>query len=80
MVPGRLSALPKLINPRRYWDPEFLNTVGGDLYGAPIAATPVYGASTAAHMRPPQALDKLDRSELACVASTGWRHRCSKRC
>lgn len=33
MVPGRPSALAKLVSPRRYTDPEFLAEVGAELYG-----------------------------------------------
>jgi poly(3-hydroxyalkanoate) depolymerase len=33
MIPGRLSVLMKMINPRRYRDPGYLNAVGGELYG-----------------------------------------------
>ncbi len=33
MVPGKLPVLLKLINPRRYRDPAYLNAVGGGLYG-----------------------------------------------
>jgi poly(3-hydroxyalkanoate) depolymerase len=33
MVPGKLSVLSKLVNPRRYRDPAYLNAIGGELYG-----------------------------------------------
>src|SRR5215468_4245132 len=33
MVPGRLSVLSKLISPRRYVDPDFFRTFGGQIYG-----------------------------------------------
>jgi poly(3-hydroxyalkanoate) depolymerase len=33
MVPGRLSVMLKLVNPRRYRDPAYLNAIGGELYG-----------------------------------------------
>ena len=40
MMPGRLSALAKLISPRRYSDPEFLHAVGGELYGGAYRRNP----------------------------------------
>ena len=33
MLPGKLSALTLLLNPRRYSDPDFMTRVGGKLYG-----------------------------------------------
>jgi len=33
MVPGRWSVISKLLSPRRYTDPEYLQRIGGHIYG-----------------------------------------------
>jgi poly(3-hydroxyalkanoate) depolymerase len=53
MVPGRLSTLAKLISPRRYRDPEFLRTVGGELYGGAYRRDPGLLREHSRHIRPP---------------------------
>lgn len=40
MVPGKLSVLAKLIGPRRYTDPKFLEDHGGSLYGGEYRRNP----------------------------------------
>src|SRR5438552_3704372 len=40
MVPGKLSVLAKLIVPRRYSDPEYLQDIGGQLYGGAYRRNP----------------------------------------
>jgi poly(3-hydroxyalkanoate) depolymerase len=40
MVPGRPSVLGKLISPRRYVDPDFLETFGGEMYGGAFRSDP----------------------------------------
>lgn len=54
MVPGRMSALSKMIAPRRYKDPEYLHRVGGDLYGGRYRRDPELLREHARHMRSPQ--------------------------
>ncbi|MBL8472591.1 MAG: poly(3-hydroxyalkanoate) depolymerase [Rhodocyclaceae bacterium] len=54
MVPGRMSALSKMIAPRRYKDPEYLHRVGGDLYGGSYRREPELLREHARHMRSPQ--------------------------
>jgi poly(3-hydroxyalkanoate) depolymerase len=54
MVPGRLSALAKLVSPRRYSDPEFLHAVGGELYGGAYRRNPELLHEHSRHIRPPR--------------------------
>ncbi len=54
MVPGRLSVMLRLINPRRYRDPAYLNAVGGELYGGGYRRDPRLLRSHGRHTRPPR--------------------------
>lgn len=54
MVPGRLSVLLKMINPRRYRDPAYLNAVGGELYGGGYRSDPRLLRQHGRHTRPPR--------------------------
>ena len=36
MVPGKLSVLLRMSNPRRYWDRQFMNKVAGEIYGGSL--------------------------------------------
>lgn len=56
MVPGRLSALIKMISPRRYTDPDFLHKFGGELYGGAYRRDPALLRSHVRHIRPPRGL------------------------
>jgi pimeloyl-ACP methyl ester carboxylesterase len=40
MVPGKVSVLTKLIGPKRYTDPKFLENYGGSLYGGEYRRNP----------------------------------------
>jgi poly(3-hydroxyalkanoate) depolymerase len=53
MVPGKLSVLSKLIVPRRYTDPEYLQKVGGEIYGGTYRRNPDLLRQHSDHMRPP---------------------------
>ena len=55
MIPGRLSVLLKMINPRRYRDPAYLNAVGGELYGGGYRRDPRLLRQHGRHARPPRA-------------------------
>jgi len=54
MVPGKLSVLSKLIVPRRYTDPEYLQKVGGELYGGAYRRNPRLLQEHSRHIRPPR--------------------------
>ena len=68
MVPGRLSAMSKLINPRRYTDPEFLVSVGPELYGGVFRHRPELLREHARHIRPPRGRGYL----YQLLATWGW--------
>ncbi len=68
MVPGRLSALAKLISPRRYSDPEFLHAVGGELYGGAYRRNPELLREHSRHIRPPRGRGYL----YQLVGTWGW--------
>jgi poly(3-hydroxyalkanoate) depolymerase len=53
MVPGKLSVLSKLIMPRRYTDPDYLQQVGGEIYGGTYRRNPALLREHSRHMRPP---------------------------
>jgi poly(3-hydroxyalkanoate) depolymerase len=40
MVPGKLSVLSKLIAPRRYTDPDYMEKIGGQIYGGAYRRNP----------------------------------------
>jgi poly(3-hydroxyalkanoate) depolymerase len=40
MVPGKLTVLLKLATPRRYKDPEYMNSIAGDIYGGALRYSP----------------------------------------
>ena len=51
MVPGKLSVLSKLIAPRRYADPKYLQEIGGELYGGAYRRNPHLLRDHSRHMR-----------------------------
>jgi len=40
MVPGKLSVLAKMVTPRRFKDPDYMEQIAGDLYGGSIRDNP----------------------------------------
>jgi poly(3-hydroxyalkanoate) depolymerase len=68
MVPGRLSAMSKLVNPRRYMDPGFLGKVGAELYGGAFRRKPDLLHQHARHIRPPRGRGYL----YQLLAGAGW--------
>ena len=68
MVPGRLSVISNLINPRRYSDPEFLIKVGPELYGGTFRHRPELLRDHGRHIRQPQGRGYL----YQLLAGWGW--------
>jgi poly(3-hydroxyalkanoate) depolymerase len=68
MVPGRLSALTKMINPRRYTDRDFMEKVGADLYGGKYRDNPALLREHAKHLAPPTGKGYL----WQMLATAGW--------
>ena len=76
MVPGSVSALTKMINPRRYTDREFMVKVGADLYGGKYRNDAALLREHARHLAPPTGKGYLWQL-LATVGWTSvlWLHR-----
>ena len=55
MVPGRPSAMVKLLSPRRYRDPDYLQEIGGELYGGAYRRDPGLLRTHGEQIRPPAA-------------------------
>ena len=68
MVPGRLSALTKMINPRRYTDPGFMEKVGAEIYGGKYRNDAALLREHAKHLAPPTGKGYL----WQMLATTGW--------
>lgn len=68
MVPGKLTVLRKMVNPRRYADPGFLGKVGGELYGGDFRERPELLREHGHHMRAPRGRGYL----YQLLAASGW--------
>lgn len=68
MVPGKLSVLSKMIGPRRYTDPDYLERVGGEIYGGVYRKDPSLLKSHSQHIQPPRGRGYL----YQLLAVTGW--------
>ena len=68
MVPGKVSTLLQLINPRRYRDTDHLLRIGSDLYGGTFRRSPELLARHARHIMPPQGVGYL----YQLLAVWGW--------
>lgn len=68
MVPARLSVLSKLIGPRRYTDPAYLQQVGPEIYGGAYRRDPDLLKDHARHIQPPRGRGYL----YQLMAAWGW--------
>jgi poly(3-hydroxyalkanoate) depolymerase len=68
MVPGRLGVISKLASPRRYADPAYLATVGGEIYGGDYRRDAHLLASHSRHIRPPRGRGYF----YQLLATAGW--------
>jgi poly(3-hydroxyalkanoate) depolymerase len=68
MVPGRISALRKMISPRRYTDIKFMEQVGAELYGGKYRDDPALLHEHAQHMAAPSGKGYL----WQLLATAGW--------
>src|SRR6266496_6243558 len=67
-VPGRLSVLAKLLNPRRYVQPSYLATIAPTLYGGRFRQDPDLARAYAHLLRAPQGLGYY----WQLLAGVGW--------
>jgi poly(3-hydroxyalkanoate) depolymerase len=51
MVPGKLSVLWKMASPRRYMDPNYMQSIAGELYGGRFNLDPRFAVAHAANMK-----------------------------
>ena len=68
MVPGRLSALVKMVNPRRYTDRNFMQKIAGDLYGGRLRHDGALLREYSRHIAPPSGRGYL----WQILALAGW--------
>ncbi len=68
MVPGKLSVLSKMIGPRRYVDPAYLQQVGAELYGGTYRRDPSLLKEHSQHIQPPRSRGYL----YQLLAAAGW--------
>ena len=67
-VPGRWSALSKMIVPRRYSDPAYLSSIGGELYGGKFRGDPSLLQRYGSLIRPPKGVGYY----YQLLAASGW--------
>ncbi|MEA3113582.1 MAG: hypothetical protein QOG58_3381 [Caballeronia sp.] len=68
MVPAKLSVLSKLIGPRRYTDPAYLQEVGAEIYGGAYRRDPSLLKAHSQHIQPPRGRGYL----YQLLAAMGW--------
>lgn len=68
MVPAKLSVLAKLIGPRRYTDPAYLQRVGAEIYGGAYRRDPDLLSEHSRHIQPPRGRGYL----YQLMAAWGW--------
>ena len=68
MVPGKVTVISKLLLPHRYTDPEYLQKIGGQIYGGIYRRSPQLLQEHGRHIRSP-----LGRGYLyQLLAAWGW--------
>ncbi|KXV11017.1 poly(3-hydroxyalkanoate) depolymerase [Caballeronia megalochromosomata] len=68
MMPARLSVLSKLIGPRRYTDPAYMQRVGPEIYGGAYRRDPDLLRAHSRHIQPPRGRGYL----YQLMAAWGW--------
>ncbi len=68
MVPGRPSALSKMITPRRYLSPTYMQRAGADIYGGEVRRNPKLMSSLTSRIIPPQFMGYV----YQLIAGMGW--------
>ncbi|MBN3761912.1 poly(3-hydroxyalkanoate) depolymerase [Burkholderia sp. Ac-20365] len=68
MVPAKLSVLSKMIGPRRYTDPAYMQEVGADIYGGAYRRDPSLLKAHSQHIQPPRGRGYL----YQLLAASGW--------
>jgi poly(3-hydroxyalkanoate) depolymerase len=68
MVPGRPSALSKMITPRRYLSPAYMKSAGADIYGGEVRRDPSLMSSHTSRIIAPQFMGYV----YQLIAGMGW--------
>ena len=68
MVPGRPSALSKMITPQRYLSPSYMQKAAADIYGGEARRNPKLMSAHAARIIPPQFMGYI----YQLAAGVGW--------
>ncbi|WP_042882984.1 poly(3-hydroxyalkanoate) depolymerase [Cupriavidus necator] len=68
MVPGKLSVLSKLVMPRRYTDPAYLQKIGAEIYGGAYRTNAHLLTEHARHIQPPRGRGYV----YQLLAAWGW--------
>ena len=68
MVPGRPSALSKMMTPRRYLSPTYMQKAAGDIYGGEARQNPRLISAHARRVIPPQFMGYV----YQLFAGMGW--------
>ena len=68
MVPAKVSVLAKLIGPRRYTDPAYLEEIGAEIYGGAYRRDPALLKEHSRHIRAPRGRGYL----YQLLAAWGW--------
>src|SRR6266702_1218235 len=68
MVPAKVSVLAKLIGPRRYTDPAYLEEIGAGIYGGAYRRDPALLKEHSRHIRAPRGRGYL----YQLLAAWGW--------
>jgi poly(3-hydroxyalkanoate) depolymerase len=68
MVPGRPSALSKMITPQRYLSPAYMKKAAGDIYGGEVRRNPNLMSAHSARIIPPQLMGYV----YQLLAGMGW--------
>lgn len=76
MVPGRPSALLRMLTPQRYLSSDYMTRHAGTLYGGEMRHRPARAREHAAQMRAPSALSYLQQVlAMYQFSSLPWLHR-----
>ena len=72
MVPGRFRSLLKMVSPRRFADPNYLSTIGAEVYGGVMRDRPDLLAAHAAQLRSPKGRGYIYQILAACGWTSLW--------
>lgn len=72
MMPGKLSVLLRMSNPRRYWDSDYMRQIAGKIYGGSLRTDKLTMAKHASRLRRPSERGYY----YQMLAGVGWSSLC----